>query len=59
MALDGPMVAHEKAADDHEWAHWRSRDKLPMSLNGPILAHEKTLPMTMNGPILAHEESCR
>ena len=30
-----------KVVDDIDWAHCCSRERLPMSLNGPIVVHEK------------------
>jgi hypothetical protein len=33
-----------------EWAHWRSYEKLPMTLNGHIISHE-ALPTNLCGPM--------
>jgi hypothetical protein len=58
-----------KVADNIEWAQSLSSGKVSMTLNGPILTHEKvadgielaqscssgTLPLTLNEPILTHE----
>jgi hypothetical protein len=44
MTMNGPILAHGKAAYVLEWAH---------------SCPSETPPMTMNGPIFANEESCR
>ena len=62
-----------KDVDSIEWAHYFPQRKLSMTVNGPILTHEKVADsiewaescssgkvlMTLNGPILTHEKSCR
>ena len=35
------MLLMRKAANDHKWAQCFSGEKLPMTMNGPILAYEE------------------
>jgi hypothetical protein len=41
-AADDLEWAHSVMRKDLEWAHSQSQEKLPMTLNGPILSHEKS-----------------
>ena len=40
MALNGPILTHEKVADSIELAQSCSSGTLPLTLNEPILTHE-------------------
>ena len=48
----GPFLPMRKTVDEFEWAHSYMWEKLPITLNGPILACEKNCQWHWMGPIL-------
>jgi hypothetical protein len=47
----GPFYCIRKIVDGNEWAYTSSREMLPTTSNGPMLASREMLPITLNGNI--------